>query len=83
MNDEISVVRSLEETLETESLGVTVRFEGDAYDTLTKLKQDLGVSDEEAVVRKAVALLVTAQGKEVLLRSGGQTQSVRLWARRR
>lgn len=82
MNDGINVVTNLDETLETESLGVTVRFEGDAYDTLTRLKNELGVSDEEAVVRKAVALLITAQGKEVLLRSGGQTQSVRLWARR-
>lgn len=83
MSNEIRVVTEVDEPLGTDPLGVTVRFEGSAYDTLTSLKAELGVTDEEAVVRKAVALLVTCRGKEVLLRSGGQTQSVRLWVNRK
>jgi hypothetical protein len=58
---------------------VTVTFQGDALGVLRDMRDRLGVADEQAVVLKAIELLLSTVGKEVLLREGKRTEVIRLW----
>ncbi len=58
---------------------VTVTFTGDALEVLRKLRDELGVETEQDAVLQGVRLLVSAVGKEVLLRQGNKSEVLRLW----
>ncbi len=58
---------------------VTVTFTGDALEVLRNLRDELGVETEQDAVLQGVRLLVSAVGKEVLLRQGNKSEVLRLW----
>ena len=58
---------------------LVVRFAGPALDTLRELSVALNLPDENAVVTKAIELLLSTRDKEVLLRDGRRTEVIRLW----
>ena len=47
---------------------VSLTFSGDANTAMRKLMTNLGVDSPNEVAKRAIALLLSAQGKEVLLR---------------
>lgn len=47
---------------------VSLTFSGDAGTALSELMRELGVSNANEVVKLSIALLVSARGKEILLR---------------
>ena len=46
---------------------VSLTFSGDAAIAMRKLMNDLGVDNPNEVAKRAIALLLSAQGKEVVL----------------
>ena len=59
---------------------VVVRFHGNAAQTLERLKLSMGLPSREKVVVQAVELLISAQGKDVVLRDRhGYEEVFDLW----
>ena len=71
-------VRSIER-LSGEEESVTVTFTGDALRVLRNLQTELKVANEEEVVLRGVQLLLSAVGKEVVLRDSNRSELIRLW----
>jgi hypothetical protein len=67
--------------LQSEEEKVQVGLEGQALQAVRDLQERLGVEDEEAVVQRGIELLLSAVGKDVLLRDGSRTEVVRLWSK--
>jgi hypothetical protein len=59
---------------------VVVVFRGDeALTVLRDLQRRLGVETEQEVVLRGVQLLVSAVGKDIVLRQGNHSEVIRLW----
>ncbi len=58
---------------------ISVTFQGDALDVLRDLRRRLEVESEQEVVLRAVQLLVSSVGADIVLRRGNDSEVIRLW----
>jgi hypothetical protein len=61
----------------TKKYDVSLSFSGDAARGISELMADLGAADANEVAKRAIGLLLSAQGKEILLRDrNGKVEAV-------
>lgn len=64
-----------------EPLAAKVTFDGDAFEALQRLQGKMGLESPEDVVVKAVEILLAAEDKEILVRSGTRSEVLQVWRR--